>query len=44
VLGPLQGIIFTSLVLIFMFVRPGGLVSAGQYWHGSDYGPARRTP
>jgi branched-chain amino acid transport system permease protein len=43
-LGPLQGIIFTSLVLIFMFVRPSGLVSAGQYWRGSDHGAARRAP
>lgn len=44
VLGPLQGIIFTSLVLIFMFVRPAGLISAGQYWNGADRGPARKTP
>jgi branched-chain amino acid transport system permease protein len=44
VLGPLQGIIFTSLVIIFMFVRPGGMISAGQYCRGSDYGPARRVP
>ena len=31
-LGPLQGLLFTGLVLIFMFVRPGGLIQAGATW------------
>ena len=37
-LGPLQGLLFTGLVLIFMFVRPQGLVSAGAVWR-----PLRRS-
>jgi branched-chain amino acid transport system permease protein len=32
VLGPLQGFLFTGLVLVFMFLRPQGLVSAGEVW------------
>ena len=36
ILGPVQGLIFTSLVIIFMFARPGGLISAGDKWHGHD--------
>lgn len=32
-LGPLQGLLFTGLVLIFMFWRPGGLVQAGATWN-----------
>ena len=35
VLGPLQGILFTGLVLVFMFVRPAGLIAAGDRWHGA---------
>jgi branched-chain amino acid transport system permease protein len=31
-LGPIQGLLFTGLVLIFMFWRPGGLVQAGSTW------------
>ena len=31
-LGPLQGLLFTGLVLVFMFLRPGGLVQAGETW------------
>jgi branched-chain amino acid transport system permease protein len=31
-LGPLQGLLFTGLVLVFMFVRPGGLIQAGITW------------
>ena len=31
-LGPLQGLLFTGLVLVFMFVRPQGLVAAGSVW------------
>ena len=34
-LGPLQGLLFTGLVLIFMFVRPGGLVQAGATWEAT---------
>ena len=37
-LGPLQGFLFTVLVLIFMFVRPQGLVAAGAVWK-----PLRRS-
>ena len=33
-LGPLQGILFTSLVLIFMFARPQGLIAAADRWRG----------
>jgi len=33
-LGPLQGILFTGLVLIFMFARPQGLIPAGDIWRG----------
>jgi branched-chain amino acid transport system permease protein len=36
ILGPVQGLIFTSLVLVFMFTRPGGLVPAGDLWRGAD--------
>lgn len=35
VLGPLQGLLFTGLVLIFMFVRPQGLVPEGNIWSSS---------
>lgn len=34
-LGPLQGLLFTGLVLVFMFVRPGGLIQAGTTWTAS---------
>jgi branched-chain amino acid transport system permease protein len=33
-LGPLQGLLFTGLVLVFMFVRPGGLIPAPAIWSG----------
>ena len=36
ILGPVQGLIFTGLVLVFMFTRPGGLVPAGDLWRGAD--------
>lgn len=39
VLGPIQGLLFTGLVLVFMFVRPQGLVPAEDVWRG----PAKRT-
>jgi branched-chain amino acid transport system permease protein len=35
ILGPLQGLLFTGLVLVFMFVRPQGLVPAGDVWMSS---------
>jgi branched-chain amino acid transport system permease protein len=35
ILGPLQGLLFTGLVLAFMFVRPQGLVPAGDVWMSS---------
>ncbi len=35
ILGPMQGILFTGLVLVFMFLRPGGLVEAAPMWRGS---------
>lgn len=38
VLGPLQGLLFTGLVLIFMFVRPQGIISAGEVWSTSRKG------
>ena len=34
-LGPLQGLLFTGLVLVFMFLRPGGLIQAGTTWTSS---------
>ena len=34
-LGPLQGLLFTGLVLVFMFVRPGGLIQASTIWTSS---------
>ena len=38
-LGPLQGLLFTGLVLVFMFWRPQGLVAAGDFWR-----PTREAP
>lgn len=38
-LGPLQGLLFTGLVLVFMFMRPGGLVQAGNTWRAQKSGP-----
>lgn len=32
VLGPIQGLLFTGLVLVFMFFRPQGLVPAKNVW------------
>ncbi|HET9018317.1 MAG TPA: branched-chain amino acid ABC transporter permease [Acetobacteraceae bacterium] len=37
VLGPLQGLLFTGLVLVFMFVRPAGLIAAGDLWRGGSF-------
>ena len=36
ILGPLQGILFTGLVLVFMFLRPGGLIKAAPMWQGES--------
>lgn len=41
VLGPLQGLLFSGLVLVFMFVRPQGLIAAQEIWSGRD-GRAQR--
>jgi branched-chain amino acid transport system permease protein len=38
VLGPAQGLLFTALVLIFMFARPQGLVAASDVWRPSHRG------
>ena len=38
VLGPLQGIMFTGLVLVFMFMRPQGLIAASDLWRGREGG------
>jgi branched-chain amino acid transport system permease protein len=35
VLGPIQGLLFTGLVLVFMFVRPQGLVPARDIWRAA---------
>jgi branched-chain amino acid transport system permease protein len=37
-LGPLQGLLFTCLVLVFMFVRPQGLIPATAVWNSSRRG------
>ncbi len=34
VLGPIQGLLFTGLVLVFMFFRPQGLLPAEDVWRG----------
>jgi len=34
VMGPIQGILFTGLVLVFLFVRPAGIVRATASWRG----------
>jgi branched-chain amino acid transport system permease protein len=36
ILGPIQGLMFTGLVLAFMFFRPAGLIPAPDIWHGGD--------
>ena len=35
VLGPIQGLLFTGLVLVFMFFRPQGLVPAQDVWRSA---------
>ena len=34
ILGPLQGLLFTGVVLLFMFFRPAGLIPAPTIWQG----------
>lgn len=34
-LGPMQGLLFTGLVLVFMFIRPQGLIPAADVWTGA---------
>lgn len=34
ILGPLQGLMFSGLVLAFMFLRPQGLIAAPAVWSG----------
>jgi branched-chain amino acid transport system permease protein len=34
ILGPLQGLLFSGLVLFFMFARPQGLLAAADIWTG----------
>jgi branched-chain amino acid transport system permease protein len=41
-LGPLQGLLFTGLVLVFMFIRPGGLIQAGTTWTSSTHTKATK--
>jgi len=41
-LGPLQGLLFTGLVLVFMFVRPGGLIQADTTWTSSAHTKASK--
>lgn len=41
-LGPLQGLLFTGLVLVFMFVRPGGLIQARTTWTSSVHSKTSR--
>jgi branched-chain amino acid transport system permease protein len=44
VLGPIQGLLFTGLVLVFMFFRPQGLVPARDIWRAAvDAGKAGET-
>jgi branched-chain amino acid transport system permease protein len=34
ILGPMQGVLYTGLVLVFLFVRPTGIVAAPASWRG----------
>lgn len=43
ILGPIQGLMFTGLVLVFMFFRPSGLIPAPDIWRGGDDGAAGRA-
>lgn len=38
VLGPMQGLLFSGLVLLFMFARPQGLIAAPSIWTGRVVG------
>jgi branched-chain amino acid transport system permease protein len=44
ILGPAQGLLFTTLVLVFMFFRPSGLVSGSTVWRGTDTPEVVRVP
>jgi branched-chain amino acid transport system permease protein len=44
ILGPMQGLLFTTLVLVFMFFRPGGLIRSGTVWRGAKSGEATLVP
>ena len=39
--GPIQGVLFTVLVLVFMFFRPQGLVPAQDVWRGAGKAETR---
>jgi branched-chain amino acid transport system permease protein len=41
ILGPIKGLLFTGLVLIFMFFRPQGLVPANDIWRAPSVKPSR---
>ena len=43
VLGPLQGVLFSGLVLFFMFARPQGLIAASTVWSGRQTGGRDRA-
>ncbi|MCX7324204.1 MAG: branched-chain amino acid ABC transporter permease [Hyphomicrobiales bacterium] len=42
ILGPLQGLLFTGVVLLFMFFRPAGLIPAPAIWQGGTSAPIDR--
>src|SRR4029078_3074022 len=42
-LGPIQGLLFTGLVLVFMFFRPQGLVPANDIWRAVPRSAAAGT-
>jgi branched-chain amino acid transport system permease protein len=42
ILGPIQGLLFTGLVLVFMFFRPQGLVPANDIWRAPSAKPAEQ--
>lgn len=42
ILGPLQGLMFSGLVLFFMFARPQGLLAAPDIWAGREPKPSQR--
>jgi len=42
--GPIQGVIFSVLVLVFLFLRPQGLMGGSRGGGGLDAWSGRRTP